>query len=92
MVAAAINSQHGRDEDDISSFEAFYGQVLNHDMSCSKAEACECWTLPQFLKVTKDAEFAEYAANNCILDYNSTDAAKKDESSRYFSDEELQED
>ncbi len=63
MVAATINSQHGRGKDDVSFFEAVYGQVLNHDMSCSKAEARECWTLPQFLKVTNDAEFAEYAAN-----------------------------
>ena len=52
----------------------------------------DCWTLPQFLKVSNDAEFAEYAANNYILDEKSTDAAKKDESSGYFSDEELQED
>jgi hypothetical protein len=92
MVAATINSQHGRGKDDVSSFEAVYGQVLNHDMSCSKAEACECWTLPQFLKVTNDAEFAKYVANNYILVGNSTDAAEKDESSGYFSDEELQED
>ena len=79
-------------KDDVSSFEVVYGQVLNHDMSCSKAEARECWTLPQFLKVTTNAEFAEYAANNNILDNKSTDAAKKDESLGYFSDEELQED
>jgi transposase InsO family protein len=77
MVAATINSQHGRGKDDVSSFEAVYGQVLNHDMSCSKADARECWTLPQFLKVTNDAEFAEYAANNYILDENSADAAEK---------------
>jgi transposase InsO family protein len=44
MVAATINSQHGRGKDDVSSFE------LNHDMSCSKAKARQCWTLPQFLK------------------------------------------
>jgi len=67
MVAATINSQHGRGKDDVSSFEAVYGQVLNHDMSCSKAEARQCWTLPQFLKVTNDEEFAEYAAKNIFL-------------------------
>ena len=68
MVAATINYQHGRGKDDISFFEAVYGQVLTHDMSCSKAEAPECWTLPQFLKVANDAEFAEYAAMNYKLD------------------------
>jgi hypothetical protein len=44
------------------------------------------------LKVSNDAEFAEYAANNYILDEKSTDGDEKDESSGYFSDEELQED
>ncbi len=92
MVAASINSQHGRGKDDVSSFEAVYGQVLNHDMSCSKAEAHQRWTLPQFLKVTNDAEFAEYAANNYNLDEDSPDAAEQDDSSGYFSDEELQDD
>jgi len=92
MVAATINSQHGRGKDDVSSFEAVYGQVLNHDMSCSKAEAHQCWTLTQFLKVTNDAEFAEYAANNYNLDEDSTDATKQDDSLGYFSDEELEED
>jgi hypothetical protein len=92
MVAATINSQHGRGKDDVSSFESVYGQVLNHDMSCSKAEAHQCWTLPQFLKVTNDAVFAEYAANNYNLDEDSNDAAKQDDSSGYFSDKELQED
>jgi hypothetical protein len=92
MVAATINSQHGRGKDDVFSFEAVYGQVLTHDMSCSKAEARECWTLPQFLKVTNDAEFAEYAAMNYKLDEDSLDAAEEDESLGYFSDEELQDD
>jgi len=92
MVAATINSQHGRGKDDVSSFEAVYGQVLNHDMSCSKAEARQCWTLPQLLKVTNNAESAEYAANNYNLDEDFTDAAKQDDSPVYFSDEVLQED
>ena len=92
LVAATINSQHGREKDDVSSFEAMYGQVLTHDMSCSKAEVRECWTLPQFLKVTNDAEFAEYAAMNYKLDEDSSDAAEEDESLGYFSDEELQDD
>jgi hypothetical protein len=84
MVAATINAQHGRGKDDVSSFEAVYGQELNNDMSCSKAEARQCWTLPQFLKVTNDAEFAEYAANNYNLDEDSNDASKQDDSSGYF--------
>jgi len=86
MVAATINSQHCRGKDDVSLFEAVYGQVLKHDMSCSKAEAHQCWTLPQFLKVTNDAEFAEYAVNNYNLDEDSSDDAEQDDSG-YFSDD-----
>ncbi len=52
----------------------------------------QCWTLPQFLKVTNDDEFAEYAANNYNLDQDSLDAAEQDDSTGYFSDEELQDD
>jgi hypothetical protein len=59
--------------------------VLNNDMSCSKAEANQCWTLPQFLKVTNDDKFAEYAANNYNLDEDSPDAAEQDDSLGYFS-------
>jgi hypothetical protein len=92
MVAATINSQHGCGKDDVSSFEVMYGQVLTHDMSCSKAEARECWTLPQFLKVTNNAEFAESAAKNYNLDEDFPDAAEEDDSTGYFSDEELQDD
>jgi hypothetical protein len=43
------------------------------------------------LKVTNDAEFAEYAVNNYNLDEDPTYAAVRDNSG-YFSDEELQED
>ena len=82
MVAATINSQHGCGKDDVSSFEAVYGQVLNHDMSCLKAEASQCWTLPQFLKVTNDAELAEYAVNNYNLDEDPTDVTKQDSSGK----------
>jgi hypothetical protein len=59
-------------------------------MSCSKVEVHQCWTLPQFLKVTNDDEFTEYAANNYNLDEDSPDAAEQDDSLGYFSDEELQ--
>jgi hypothetical protein len=42
MVAATINSQHGRGKDVVSLFDVVYGQVLNHGMSCSKAEVRQC--------------------------------------------------
>ncbi len=40
LVAAVINSQHGLRKDDVSSYEAVYGQQLDHEVSCSKEEAC----------------------------------------------------
>jgi hypothetical protein len=49
-VAAVINNQHGKGKDDISSFEeAVYGEVFDHEFSCSKEEACQCWTFPELI-------------------------------------------
>ncbi len=59
-VAAAINSQHGCCMDDVSSSKAVYGQVLHHQFSCSKEEACQCWTVPQRPKVTNNPAFEAY--------------------------------
>ena len=67
-VAAAINSQHGRCKDNISSFKAVCGQVFDHELSCTKEEACQCWTVPQWLKVTNDPEFEAYMWENYYLD------------------------
>ncbi len=39
LVAAMINSQHGCKKDDVSSYEAIYGQQLDHKVSCLKEEA-----------------------------------------------------
>jgi hypothetical protein len=38
-VASAINSQHGRGENEVSAYEAVYGLKMGHDFSCSKEEA-----------------------------------------------------
>ncbi len=66
-VSAAINSQHGRGKDDVSTFEAVYGQKLSHEMSCTKEEACNCWTLPEMLRVTSNNDFKAYAEENYYL-------------------------
>ncbi len=40
-----INSQCGRGKNDVSAYEAVFGQVYDHPLSCSKAEARRCWTI-----------------------------------------------
>jgi hypothetical protein len=50
-VASSINSQHGRGKNDVSSYKAVYGQVFDHEFSCSKEEARKCWTLPERMRV-----------------------------------------
>ena len=50
-VASSINSQHGCGKNDVSSYKAVYGQVFDHEFSCSKEEARKCWTLPERMRV-----------------------------------------
>ncbi len=67
-IASTINSQHGRGKHDVSAYEAVYGQKMDHDFSCSKEEARQCWTVSKRLKVTNDPQFAKYAHKNYIID------------------------
>ncbi len=67
IVAAAINSQHGRCKDNVSLFKVVYGQVFDHELSCTKEEAHQCWRVPQWLKVTNNPEFEAYAQENYFL-------------------------
>jgi transposase InsO family protein len=39
IVAATINTQHGRSSYDVSAYESVFGQSYDHDLSCSKEEA-----------------------------------------------------
>ncbi len=41
-VVAAINSRRACCKDNVSLFEAVYGQVFEHELSCTKNEACQC--------------------------------------------------
>ncbi len=43
-IASAINLQHDRERNDVSAYEAVYVQKKDHDFSCSKEEARQCWT------------------------------------------------
>jgi hypothetical protein len=87
-IASAINSQHGRGKHDVSVYEAVYGQKMDHDFSCSKEEAQQCWMVPEHLKVTNDPQFAEYACENYIIDDDeicNDDEIGNDDAKGYFS-------
>ncbi len=82
-IASASNTQHGRGKNDVSAYEADYGQKMDHDFSCSKEEARQCWTVPERLKVTNDPEFTQYARMNYIIN---DDEISDDDAEGYFSD------
>jgi hypothetical protein len=90
LVAAVINSQHGCRKDDVSSYDAVYGQQFDHEVSCSKEEVRWCWNLPQLLKVTNNTEFSDSVSANYHIDDNS--AADDEDDDGYFFDETLLED
>ena len=88
-IASAINSQHGRGKHDVSAYEAVYGEKMDHDFSCLKEEARQCWTVPKRLKVTNDPQFAKYAHKNYIIDDDeicNDDEIGDDDAKGYFSD------
>jgi hypothetical protein len=55
-------------ENDVSAYEAVYGQKMDHDFLCLKEEARRCWTVPEGLKVTNNPEFTKYARKKYIID------------------------
>jgi hypothetical protein len=86
-VASTINSQHGRGSNDVSAFEAVFGQEYDHKLSCSKEEARKCWTISDHMGVTSDQDFKNYAVNNFIVDDDGSDVDIEDDD--YFSEDEL---
>ena len=44
-VASVINSQCGRGKNDVTPYEAVFGQIFDHPFSCNKAEARRCCTV-----------------------------------------------
>jgi len=95
-VAAAINSQCGRCKNDVSAYEAVFGDKYDHTMSCSKSEARRCWTLSHRMKVTNDPQFEEFCRENYFIvdsneELNEEDAPDNDDDG-YFSDDELPQD
>ncbi len=90
-VAAAINSQFGRGKNDVSAYEAFYGEKMNHQVTCTTAEACHCLTLTHLMKVMdEDDDFKAYVDANYYLadeeEYGDDDTILNEEDDGYFSD------
>jgi hypothetical protein len=67
VLGSVINSQHGCFKYNVSLFKVVYGQVFDHELSCTKEEACQCWMVPQRLQVTNNQEFEAYVQKNCYL-------------------------
>jgi hypothetical protein len=91
-VASVINSQCGRGKNDVSAYEAVYGQKLDHPLSSSKAEARRCWTVKDRMLVTSEPEFEAYCKDNYILEddtMNIVSYADEEVDSGYFSDDDL---
>ena len=60
-------------------------------MSCSKSEACHCWTVSERIKVTKEPDFEQFCQQNYFVidcnDNNKEEDANIDDD--YFSEDEL---
>jgi hypothetical protein len=67
-IASAINMQHGWGKNDVSAYEAVYGQTMYHEFSCSKEEARQCWTVLEWLEVSNNPDFTKYVRENYIID------------------------
>ncbi len=82
-ISAAIGYAQG---DDVYAYEAVCGQQMDHLVMCTKDEARACWTLPEILKSTDDAEFKAYAEDHYFLADEEDTNDGLDDKDDYFSD------
>jgi hypothetical protein len=98
-VASVINSQCGRGENDVTPYEAVFGQKFDHRFSCNKAEARRCWTIDYQMHVTNEPDFDDYVKDNFILQEDEKEEHSEDDSNNddneedlaYWSDDDLSE-
>ena len=89
-VAAVINSQCGRGKNDVSAYEAVFGQKLDHPLSSSKSEARRCWTVKDRMLVTHEPEFNTYCKEHYITEDDINEVTDHDDSDfGYFSEDDL---
>jgi transposase InsO family protein len=67
-VLGSVDAEKGRGKNDVSAYKAVYGQVLDHPLCCTKAEARRCWTVKDCMLVTIEPEFDLYCKENYHLD------------------------
>ncbi len=89
-VAAVVNSRKGRGKNDVSAYEAVYGQALDPPLCCTKEEARRCWSVKDRMLVTIEPEFDVYIQENYELedDINEVDFEDYDNDG-YFSGDDL---
>ena len=51
-MATSVNSQCGRGKYDVPSYNAVFGCCYHQEVSVTKEEARQCWTLKERLKVS----------------------------------------
>jgi hypothetical protein len=61
-----------------------YGQVLDHPLCCTKAEARRCWTVKDRMLVTIEPEFDVYCKENYQLE-DDINKVRDDDNDGYFS-------
>ena len=91
-TSASINLAEGRGPDQMNPYKAVYGRKIDHQVMCTKDQACACWTLPEILKVTDNPEFQEYAEDNYFLADEEDNNDSDDDTDGYFSDGPLPQD
>ncbi len=65
-----------------------YGQVLDHPLCCTKAEARRCWTVKDRMLVTVEPEFDVYCKENYQLE-DDINKVTDDDNNGYFSEDDL---
>jgi hypothetical protein len=88
-VAAVVNSQKGQGKNDVSAYEAVYGQVLDYPLCCTKDEARRCWSVKDRMLVTIEPEFDVYIQENYELEDDINEVEVEDYDNGYFSEDDL---
>jgi hypothetical protein len=69
-VMAAVNNQQSRKKDSTTSYKCVFGMDYHQGISCSIAEARQCNTIEQRLKLCADERLQAVASETCNMDEN----------------------
>ncbi len=82
-IMSAINTQHGQGKNDVSAYEAMYGQKWTMNSHVQRRKRANAGQYQNSLRVTNDPEFTEYVRENYIIDDKEI---CDDDAEGYFSD------